>query len=611
MDYELFRKIKKGNANCLDALCSQYLKKSWFLCWHATLCSERAVPLIVSCWDKTIQKISAGKSPPKESFMALFSTELMHRYRLEIFRDEAFAEVPPPHVGKTYQLFADSIDTLEDELRVVWLVYSFGDLSSNGIANVLGIPMEKAKELIQQAASKQIDTIKKCRKMNSTQMITLSTKFKNPDGSGLSAIEVPRAVINSIEHIYRKHNDTVSKRKEPVQMNNERAKKKRSAKIRKWIITICILAALATTAVIVVPKLLRSLRSEETASAITTTYSVEAIQYGDVDTTISGSGTLSPIQSDILTAPYPEKEDSTESQSTEAGIEIAQSVASNTVQTETYEITKLNFSAGEAFSEGDVLAVLTNEDDETTEVKADYDGIVLEVTAEAGDEISSGDSYATIMSKDGFSMEISVDQTEIAAVEKGQEVTLTVDAVSETYTGSVSAVSYNGTSSGSTSTYPLTLQIEYADGIYPSMRASAEIVTESSGEGLLVPIEAVSTSGDDIYIYLAPDGAENGTEYAEEELTLSDLTKVSVETGMTDGKYILIESDQLSENDLIIVTKVTSTLTGSESSNENGGGFGGFGGMDFGNMDFGDMGDFDPSNLPNGGGQPNFNGMQQ
>lgn len=139
------------------------------------------------------------------------------------------------------------------------------------------------------------------------------------------------------------------------------------------------------------------------------------------------------------------------------------------------------------------------------------------------------------------------------------------------------------------------------------MSASAEIVIESSGEGLLIPVEAVQTSGDNSYVYLAPNGSESGTEYDEDEIILSDLDTVTIETGMSDGSYILIESEELSEGDLIIVTKVTSTLSGSDSANETGG-FGGMpGNLDFGNIDFEN---FDPNNMPQGGGMPDFGGMQ-
>lgn len=81
------------------------------------------------------------------------------------------------------------------------------------------------------------------------------------------------------------------------------------------------------------------------------------------------------------------------------------------------------------------------------------------------------------------------------------------------------------------------------------------------------------------------------------------------ETLLTQGKItppgwaILVESDELSEGDLIVVTRLTSTQTGSDSQGSGGFGGGFPGGMDFSDFDFGN---FDPSTMPQGG---NFPGM--
>ena len=77
---------------------------------------------------------------------------------------------------------------------------------------------------------------------------------------------------------------------------------------------------------------------------------------------------------------------------------------------------------------------------------------------------------------------------------------------------------------------------------------------------------------------------------------------------MSDGSYIMIESGNLSEGDLVVVMTRTSTLTGSEGSDDDGrggmsgfpGGSGGFPGGSFPGGDF-DFGDFDPSQMPSGG----------
>lgn len=52
--------------------------------------------------------------------------------------------------------------------------------------------------------------------------------------------------------------------------------------------------------------MLKAIKGDDVAATAITTYKAEEITYGDVDTTISGSGSLSPIRSETISAPYPE-----------------------------------------------------------------------------------------------------------------------------------------------------------------------------------------------------------------------------------------------------------------------------------------------------------------
>lgn len=114
--------------------------------------------------------------------------------------------------------------------------------------------------------------------------------------------------------------------------------------------------------------MLKAIKGDDVAATAITTYKAEEITYGDVDTTISGSGSLSPIRSETISAPYPECYE----EKTDETVDISDNgqMSSNTIeQKENFKITELNISAGDEFTEGDVLAVLKNEDDETTKIK--------------------------------------------------------------------------------------------------------------------------------------------------------------------------------------------------------------------------------------------------
>lgn len=302
------------------------------------------------------------------------------------------------------------------------------------------------------------------------------------------------------------------------------------------------------------------------SAASVITYEVEAITYGNVDTTISGSGNLTPVSQQTLATEQP------------------------------VTVTAVNYAAGDAVEEGAVIVTVEDAQGSSIDYTAPYGCVLLELPVSSGDELESGGEVAMLMGTDGFTMGIAVDEQDISTVAVGQEVAFTVDAVHGEYTGEVTAVSYNG----STNAYQITARVDYAEGIYPGMSATAEIVVEESGEGLLVPVETVQTSGDEEYITLAPSSAAEGDEYGESEIEVSELPTVTVETGMSDGSYILVKSDELAEGDLIAVTRLTSTQTGSDSQGSGGmgGGFPG-GGMDFGDFDFEN---FDPGTMPQGGG---------
>ena len=284
-------------------------------------------------------------------------------------------------------------------------------------------------------------------------------------------------------------------------------KKKLKFKYTKFVVIGAIVLAVAIAAIIILPKVF----SGNKASAKITTYNVDKVTYGNISQTVSGSGTLTPVTSETLT-------------SSKGG-----------------EVEKVNFTVGDEVTKNAEIAVINGE-----KITAPCDGILLELPLSVGDEVAAGGSAAMVMGKDGFTMGIAVDETEISSIKLDQEVTFTVDAVSEDFTGKVTKISYNGSSSGGSVAYQITAAFDYAEGIYPGMSATAQIVIEDSGEGLLVPVDAVSTSGDNNYVYLAPSDAEAGKIYEEGQLDVSNLTKVSVKTGIHIMTQFLCEACILS-----------------------------------------------------------------
>lgn len=238
-------------------------------------------------------------------------------------------------------------------------------------------------------------------------------------------------------------------------------------------------------------------------------------------------------------------------------------------------------------------------------VKADTDCTLTALSVKVGDTVASGTSVCTLTGTGGFTIALSIDELDIASVKLGQSATVTLDAIDGEFNGTVTNISYAGSGSYVTS-YTATITTDPIEGAYPGMSASAEIITETSGESLIVPVSAVQYEGDIAFVYLAEDGTQAGTMLQEGSLDLDKLTKLTVTTGMSDGSYIVITAEGLAAGDVIWSPERTSTAQYTEDDTTTSTfSFGGQGGM----MPSGDSGSFQPpsgmgGNSGNSGGGP-------
>lgn len=210
-------------------------------------------------------------------------------------------------------------------------------------------------------------------------------------------------------------------------------------------------------------------------------------------------------------------------------------------------------------------------------VTAPFDGLLGDMTLTAGDGIAAGATLASFVGG-GYTISISVDELDIASMALGQTAALTLDAVDGEFEAVVTAISYSGSANSYVTSYPVTLTAPWIDGALPGMSASLDITIESSGISLMVPVSAVQTENGESFVYIAPSDAELGKSYAEAELDLTKLERVTVTTGMSDGSYITVTGG-LEAGDLVIVPRLTTNSTYTASSSSTGFSFGGMGGM--------------------------------
>lgn len=293
------------------------------------------------------------------------------------------------------------------------------------------------------------------------------------------------------------------------------------------------------------------------------------------------------------------------------------------------EVSVIYADEGDAVSKGTVLLKLTSSDLEQSlknaqlsledaqnslenkqealedyTIKSPIAGTIIEKNYKAGDKLTSSSGQTvlcTIFDLSYLTMEISVDELDVSTVEVGQTVSITADAVEgKTYTGQVTKVNINGTTSNGVTAYPVTVKITDTDGLLPGMNVNAEIVVESATDVLCVPVDAVArgnmvlvkTGSGEIkageILEAGSDGLPEGFEY--KQVTL----------GINNDEYIEI-SDGLSEGDTVaIVTLPTSNEEQAAGFVMGGGDMGGSGDMGGGGQMGGSGG---PPSGGGGGGQ--------
>ena len=170
-------------------------------------------------------------------------------------------------------------------------------------------------------------------------------------------------------------------------------------------------------------------------------------------------------------------------------------------------------------------------------------GTIVQKNYKQGDSLSTGKEMCIIYDLSYLEMVISVDELNISALEVGQPVVITADAVNgQSYEGKVTRVSVAGNTSGGTTTYPVTIRIDQTEGL--GMNANAEIVTAKSSQTLTVPNAAIIRGN---YVLVTTDSPSAAN--ADESMTAPEgYVYVPVKTGVSGDDYTEILSGLCAED---------------------------------------------------------------
>lgn len=203
-------------------------------------------------------------------------------------------------------------------------------------------------------------------------------------------------------------------------------------------------------------------------------------------------------------------------------------------------------------------------------------GLVTEVNLEVGDVVSgsggsavdgsvpSGGStsattsgaHVVIIGTDSWSVDVSVDDSEVALIEVGDQAELTLEDATDLVFGTVAEIGLVSTTTGGVAAFPVTVEITgQPEGVYDGVAADVEIVYERRTDVLTVPSAAVRTvDGASVVTQLDADGNE---------------VEVPVTVGETVGDRTEITAG-LAEGDEVVVAVVTRAPDDPESTQQGG-----------------------------------------
>lgn len=215
-------------------------------------------------------------------------------------------------------------------------------------------------------------------------------------------------------------------------------------------------------------------------------------------------------------------------------------------------------------------------------ITAPITGTIVDKYYNAGEISEANQVMCTIYDLSYLTMTLSVDELDISDIAVGQTVSVTADAVEgQTYTGVVTKVSVAGTSTGSATTYPVTIRIDETDGLLPGMSVDATIELESAEDVLAIPtaalnrgntvlvtadspsaVNAVTQTPEDTEGIEAPEGTgELPADLPSNSSTDEQYVSIPVTVGISDDNYIEITSG-LQEGDVVAYIPTTSSNSG-------------------------------------------------
>jgi HlyD family secretion protein len=177
---------------------------------------------------------------------------------------------------------------------------------------------------------------------------------------------------------------------------------------------------------------------------------------------------------------------------------------------------------------------------------APFAGVIADVAISVGESVGSQNQAITLIDTSQLYIDVDVDEADIAAVQPGQLVSISLNAVDDTVlTGSVLRVAPAGDLSSGIVTFTVRVRLdETSVRVLPGMTADADIQVGSEDGVLVVPTQAIQRDETGQFVQVANQGGEAVNVYVTVGLTQGSVT--AVDGDLTEGQVVYLRLQQQS-----------------------------------------------------------------
>lgn len=147
-------------------------------------------------------------------------------------------------------------------------------------------------------------------------------------------------------------------------------------------------------------------------------------------------------------------------------------------------------------------------------VVSPINGIIVSQEIKEGQSVKAGAALAIVSDPVNMEFAITIDELDIAKIQKGQKAAITVDALTDTtarpLSGEVTQIALEGSASNGVTTYPVTVKVNETDRLRVGMNANASIIINEKTDTLLLPLEAVQRMGKRSFVWVKGTGRNSG-----------------------------------------------------------------------------------------------------